>query len=87
MDFVRMYSDGRFALHFHTRDIYCSYLIALLGILPKLIVFLRKYINNLHQLSVEDSLYTAKFALSDLNTKVKDLEHEKASLTTTVKIL
>ena len=31
--------------------------------------------------------YTAKFALSDLNTKVKDLEHEKASLTTTVKIL
>ena len=30
--------------------------------------------------ALKDSLYTAKFALSDLNTKVKDLEHEKASL-------
>ncbi|CAB4037565.1 Hypothetical predicted protein [Paramuricea clavata] len=37
--------------------------------------------------ALKDSLYTAKFALSDLNTKVKDLEHEKASLTTTLKIL
>ncbi len=36
--------------------------------------------------ALKDSLYTAKFALSDLNTKVKDLEHEKASLTTTLKI-
>jgi regulator of replication initiation timing len=37
--------------------------------------------------ALKDSLYTAKFPLSDLNTKVKDLEHEKASLTTTLKIL
>ena len=37
--------------------------------------------------ALKDSLYAAKFALSDLNTKVKDLEHEKASLTTTLKIL
>jgi predicted nuclease with TOPRIM domain len=37
--------------------------------------------------ALKDSLYTAKFSLSDLNTKVKDLEHEKASLTTTLKIL
>ncbi|CAB4031447.1 Scavenger receptor cysteine-rich type 1 M130, partial [Paramuricea clavata] len=35
--------------------------------------------------ALKDSLYTAKFALSDLNTKVEDLEHEKASLTTTLK--
>ena len=34
--------------------------------------------------ALKDSLYTAKFALSDLNSKVKDLEHEKASLTTTL---
>ena len=31
--------------------------------------------------ALKDSLYTAKFALFDLNTKVKNLEHEKASLT------
>ena len=37
--------------------------------------------------ALKDSLYTAKFVLSDLNTKVKYLEHEKASLTTTLKIL
>jgi predicted nuclease with TOPRIM domain len=37
--------------------------------------------------ALKDSLHTAKYALSDLNYKVKDLENEKASLTTTLKIL
>ena len=36
---------------------------------------------------MKDSLHIAKYALSDLNYKVKDLENEKASLTTTLKIL
>lgn len=37
--------------------------------------------------ALKDSLFTAKFALSDLNSKIKELENEKASLTTTLKIL
>ena len=37
--------------------------------------------------ALKDILYMAKFALSDLHTKVEELEHEKASLTTMLKIL
>ncbi len=36
---------------------------------------------------LKDSLEISKFALSDLNTKVKELENEKACLTTSLKIL
>ncbi len=37
--------------------------------------------------ALKDSLEISKFALSDLNTKVKELENEKACLTTSLKIL
>jgi regulator of replication initiation timing len=37
--------------------------------------------------ALKNSLNTAKFALSDSSTKVKNHENEKASLTTTLKIL
>ena len=37
--------------------------------------------------ALKDSLAISKFALSDLNTKVKELENEKACLTTSLKIL
>ena len=36
--------------------------------------------------ALKDSLFTAISALSDLNTKIKELENEKVSLTTTLKI-
>ena len=36
--------------------------------------------------ALKDSLFTAKSTLSDLNTKIKELENEKVSLTTTLKI-
>ena len=36
--------------------------------------------------ALKDSLFTAKSSLSDLNTKIKELENEKVSLTTTLKI-
>ena len=37
--------------------------------------------------TLKDRLETTRFALADLNTKVKDLENEKACLITSLKIL
>ena len=37
--------------------------------------------------ALKDSLAISKFALSDLNTKVKELENEKSCLTTSLKII
>ena len=37
--------------------------------------------------TLNDRLETTRFALADLNTKVKDLENEKACLITSLKIL
>ena len=47
------------------------------------------YINGLRHenKTLKDRLETTRFALADLNTKVKDLENEKACLITSLKIL